>query len=166
MMATIALYFFSLIAAISSVGMLFIRNVFHGALLLITVLLAIAGIYVLALAEMIAVTQILVYAGGIVVVIIFAMMLTTPISGKPLRIGNGSVIAGALLGVSIFGVMIYLISKESFTAPLVHQPSSLRQFGIALMTDYALPFETAGIVLLMSLVGAAVVASNASSKKI
>jgi NADH-quinone oxidoreductase subunit J len=50
---------------------------FHGALLLITCLLALAGIYVIAFAEFVAVTQILVYAGGILVVIIFGIMLTT-----------------------------------------------------------------------------------------
>jgi len=165
MTATIVLYFFILVAGITAVAMLFVRNVFHGALLLITILLAIAGIYVLALAEMIAVTQILVYAGGILVVIIFGIMLTTPIAGEPLRVGNGYVIPGALLGISIFVLMVYLISKESFSRSADIQPQGLRQFGIALMTDYALPFEIAGIILLISLVGAAVVASNAQSKK-
>ncbi len=166
MPATVAFYFFVAVAAITAVAMLFVRNVFHGALLLITILLAIAGLYVLALAEMIAVTQILVYAGGILVVIVFGIMLTTRISGKPLAVGNGNVVPGAILGVSFFVMMIYLLSKESFPEAANMRPHTMREFGIGLMTDYALPFEVAGIMLLVSLIGAAVVASNASSKKI
>ncbi|HPH47169.1 MAG TPA: NADH-quinone oxidoreductase subunit J, partial [Chryseolinea sp.] len=61
-------YFLEAVAALSAISIIFIRNVFYGALLLITCLLALAGIYVLAFAEFIAVTQILIYAGGILVI--------------------------------------------------------------------------------------------------
>jgi len=166
MLSTIAFYFFIATAVITAIAMLFVRNVFHAALMLIAVLLAIAGIYVLALAEMIAVTQILVYAGGILVVIIFGIMLTTRISGKPLVVGNGNVIPGALVGLSFFVIMVYLLAKENFTQHSEMRPPTMREFGIGLLSDYALPFEIAGIILLVSLVGAAVVASNAPSKKI
>ena len=75
-------YFFEAFAAISAIALIFIKNVFYGALLLIICLLCLAGIYIMAFAEFIAVTQILVYAGGILVVIIFGIMLTTKISGN------------------------------------------------------------------------------------
>jgi len=166
MLATFAFYFFISVAVITAIAMLFVRNVFHGALLLITVLLAIAGVYVLALAEMIAVTQILVYAGGILVVIIFGIMLTTRISGKPLTVGNGHVMPGVILGLCFFVTMIYLLSKEKFTTDVSMKPATMKQFGIGLMSDYALPFEVAGVILLVSLIGAAVVAANAPSKNI
>ena len=74
-MTSFLFYFFEAVAAISSIALVFIRNVFYGALLLISCLLALAGIYVLAFAEFIAVTQIMVYAGGILVVIILGIKL-------------------------------------------------------------------------------------------
>lgn len=162
-------YFLESIAALSAIALIFIRNVFYGALLLIICLLALAGIYVLAFAEFIAITQILVYAGGILVVIIFGIMLTTKISGKPLVVEHAYGVPGALIGISSFILVVYFLSKESFVE--VPSPSAQMDFnsiniiGISLMSDYMLPFEVAGILLLVSLIGAAVVASSTTSNK-
>jgi len=163
-------YFFEAVAALSAIALIFIRNVFYGALLLIICLLALAGIYVLAFAEFIAVTQILVYAGGILVVIIFGIMLTTKISGKPLVVEHAYVFSGALTGISFFILFIYFLSKESFlvnpSAVVQANFNSINPVGIALMSDFVLPFEVAGVLLLVALVGAAVIASSTKSKKI
>ena len=70
MNASYIFYFFETVAALSAISLIFIRSVFYGALLVIVCLLAVAGIFVLAFAEFLAVTQILVYAGGILVVIL------------------------------------------------------------------------------------------------
>ncbi len=160
-------YFFEISAALSAVALIFIRNVFYGALLLIICLLALAGIYVLAFAEFIAVTQILVYAGGILVVIIFGIMLTTKISGKPLVVEHMYQFSGALVGLSFFALLIYSISSEaSFTASevLQRQYNSVSRIGIDLMSEFVLPFEIAGLLLLVALVGASVTAATIKSK--
>ena len=162
-------YFFEAVAALSAIGLIFIRNVFYGALLLIICLLALAGIYVLAFAEFIAITQILVYAGGILVVIIFGIMLTTKISGKPLIVEHAYVFSGALAGILFFLLLSYFIMKESF----LNSDSTIAQsnltgvntIGIGLMSDFVLPFEVAGILLLVALIGAAVIASSTKSNK-
>lgn len=162
-------YFFEAIAALSAIALIFIRNVFYGALLLIICLLALAGIYVLAFAEFIAVTQILVYAGGILVVIIFGIMLTTKISGKPLVVEHGYGFSGALAGISFFVLFVYFLSKESFLvipSPIAQTNfNSINTIGIGLMSDFVLPFEVAGVLLLVALIGAAVMASSTKSKK-
>lgn len=161
-------YFFEAFAAISAIALIFTRNVFYGALLLIICLLCLAGIYVLAYAEFIAVTQILVYAGGILVVIIFGIMLTTKIAGKPLTVEHGHVFSGILVGISFFVLLTWFIFKHSFAPDDSLQSkvsfNDIRSIGIGFMTDFALPFEVAGILLLISLVGAAVMASNHSKK--
>jgi len=161
-------YFFEVVAALSALSLIFIRNVFYGALLLIGCLLALAGVYVLAFAEFIAVTQILVYAGGILVVILFGIMLTTKISGKPLIVEHGNKLSGALVGISFLVLIVYSLVGESFA---VGQPSetpgdfnNLQIIGIELMNDFVLPFEVAGILLLISLIGAAIIASTVKSK--
>ncbi len=161
-------YFLEAIAALSAISMIFIRNVFYGALLLITCLLALAGLYILAFAEFIAVTQILIYAGGILVVIIFGIMLTSKISGKPLVVQHSNLFSGTLAGLSFFGLLIYFLSIQKFELFSTTKPSpetSIQSFGIGLMSDFILPFEVAGILLLIALIGAAVIASSIKSKK-
>jgi NADH:ubiquinone oxidoreductase subunit 6 (subunit J) len=166
--ATFLFYFFELLAAVSAISLLFIRNVFYGALLLIVCLLAIAGIYILAFAEFLAVAQILIYAGGILVVIIFGIMLTSKISGKPLQVSHTNRLAGVLVGVFFFSLLV-----KNF-ATLIHPSSkgitpsvenTYQSIGILLMSDYVLPFEIAGIVLLVTLVGSAVTASYIKPKE-
>jgi len=162
-------YFFEAIAALSAVGLALVRNVFYGALLLVVCLLALAGIYVLAFAEFIAVTQILIYAGGILVVIIFGIMLTTKISQKPLVVEHSYVMSGLLVATGCFGMLATVLSKESFvplTAYVAPSPvNSVQTIGVSLFSKYMLPFEIAGVLLLIALIGASVLASNIKSKK-
>jgi NADH:ubiquinone oxidoreductase subunit 6 (subunit J) len=166
-LTSILFYSFEALAALSSIALIFVRNVFHGALLLITCFLALAGIYVLAFAEFVAVTQILVYAGGILVVIIFGIMLTTKLSGKPLLIEHAYKFSGTLSGVLFFALLIFSIAKESFKnlPPLPTEFTDIRTIGVGLMTDFVLPFEVAGILLLVALIGAAIIASSAKTNK-
>lgn len=162
-------YFLEAVAALSVISMIFIRNVFYGALLLITCLIALAGLYVLAFAEFIAVTQILIYAGGILVVIIFGIMLTSKISGKSLVVEHANLFSGTLAGLSFFGLLVYFLSAQKFNVFSTVKPSpetSLHTFGTGLMSDFILPFEISGILLLIALIGAAVVSSSIKSKKV
>ncbi|HEY5916929.1 MAG TPA: NADH-quinone oxidoreductase subunit J [Chryseolinea sp.] len=165
-LTSILFYTFEALAALSSIALIFVRNVFHGALLLITCLLALAGIYVLAFAEFVAVTQILVYAGGILVVIIFGIMLTTKLSGKPLLIEHVYRFSGTLAGGLFFALLVYTIANESFkTLPPQTALTEIRTIGVGLMTEFVLPFEVAGILLLVALIGAAIIASSTKTKK-
>ena len=165
---TVSFYFFEIMAAASAAAVILVRNVFYGALLLIVCLLSLAGLYVLAFAEFIAVTQILVYAGGILVVILFGIMLTTRISGKSLVVEHMYQFSGILAGVSLFAILIYLYSREaSFVEAAIPQKYSatVSRIGIELMSEFMLPFEIAGILLLVALIGAAVTASTVKSMK-
>jgi NADH-quinone oxidoreductase subunit J len=162
-------YFFEVVVALSAIALALVRNVFYGALLLIVCLLALAGIYVLAVAEFVAITQILIYAGGILVVIIFGIMLTTKISGKPLVVEHTSIFSGLLVASGCFALMVYVLSKESFLPTSVSpQPTSfshVNTIGISLFSKYMLPFEIAGLLLVMALIGASVIASTIKSNK-
>lgn len=157
---TYAFYILAFLAVTAAAGILFTRQLFHGALMLLVCLLCIAGIYVVSRAELVAITQILVYAGGVVVIIIFGIMLTTRISGKPLEVANNKWFAGILVGIPLMILLISLGTRENFEATGVFEPNPhftiINQLGIALMTDYLLPFEVAGILLLIALTGAAV----------
>lgn len=168
---SILFYFFEAVAAVAAVALLFARSVFYGALLVIVILLALAGLYVLAFAEFVAVAQILVYAGGILVVIIFGIMLTSRLAGKPLVVEHTLPVSGGMVGMAFFGALVYALAQQTFTGTDGVTDSALnfdttQTVGIALMTDYLLPFETSGMLLLMALIGAAVMASDHTSKKI
>lgn len=161
-------YFFEGVAALSAVSLVFTRHVFYGALLLMACLLSVAGIYVLAFAEFVAVTQILVYTGGILVLIIFGVMLTTKISGKPLVVQHSSLWAGGSVSLSLLALLIYVISKQSFnmTGQAPHADNTIHTIGVSLMSNFVLPFEVVGILLLVALIGASVIASVIKSKNI
>lgn len=161
-------YFFEGVAAASALGIIFIRNVFYGALLLIVCLLSLAALYVFMFAEFVAVTQILIYAGGILIVIIFGIMLTSKIAGKPLVVEHAYVVGGALVAVIFCSLLVYFFARQPFASHGVvnmQQKDILHRIGTGFMQEFLLPFEVAGILLLIALIGAAVIASTAKPKK-
>jgi NADH:ubiquinone oxidoreductase subunit 6 (subunit J) len=162
-MQAILFYLFAIGAIFSGVGILITRNILRGVLMLLVALLCIAGIYVLAFAEFVAVVQLLIYAGGVLVVIIFGIMLTAKISGKPLIVKNSKWGAGLITAFSFLFFLIYFFYQEKFRDSTAVANDGgytpINQVGIKLMSDFVLPFEVAGILLLISLIGAAVVAS-------
>ena len=162
-MQEVLFYTFALLASVAAFAILFIRNVFYAAMLLLVCLLALAGIYILATAEFVAVTQILIYAGGILVVIIFGIMLTGKTAGRALVVSNSKWFGGLLAGVFFLSLLLYLYSKENFAHPgeaTLQPEAAIHTIGIEIMTDYVVPFELAGVVLLIALIGAAVMAAN------
>jgi NADH:ubiquinone oxidoreductase subunit 6 (subunit J) len=155
-------YFFLITTALSGFSILLVKNVLHGVLLLLMCLLSIAALYVLLAAEFLAVAQILIYAGGVVVLIIFGIMFSSRIASKPLKIGSKNNLPGFLSAAALLIILIYCFQdiriETSFHAP------SIQRIGVDLMTGYAAPFELAGILLLLTLVGASVTASVMNRK--
>ena len=161
--ADILFYFFMLMTASGAVAILFSKNVFRSAIYLLVSLLSIAAIYVLSFAEFLAVTQILIYAGGITVIIIFGIMLTTRISGKPLVVKNAHVLSGGLTGIALFVLLIRNLPDLSRNEGTL-LAESIPVIGLQIFSLYTLPFEIAGLLLLIALIGAAVVTSHLKSK--
>jgi len=166
---SITLYGFEVLAGLSALGILFVKNVFHAALLLIVCLLALAGIFVLYNAEFIAVTQILIYAGGVLVLIIFGVMLTSRMAGEQLVVKNQYVFGASFISLFLATLLIMLFSEQNFyhhvNSSQIPPRNSINQIGISLMSDYALAFEVSGVLLLAALLGAAVTASSFNAKK-
>lgn len=177
--ADIILYLFVVAAAITALALIFTRNVFYGALLVVACLLSLAGVYVLMYAEFVAVTQIMVYAGGILVVMLFGVMLTARLGEEPMAVTNTNRFSSTLLFLAMLSVISFAIYgatngpdaslfKESATAQAaiptgVREGKLVENTGVLLMTEYALPFELAGILLLVSLIGAALIAADKST---
>lgn len=131
---------------------LFSRSVFHAGLNLLVVVLCIGIIFGLYGSEFLFISQIMVYGGGILVLILFATMLTAKNSSLPKAWGHkfSFPILLVALGVIVL-VTVYTMAYQPRGIPYVVAPSEL---GKKLIVDYALPLEVSGILLLISLIGA------------
>jgi NADH-quinone oxidoreductase subunit J len=151
-------YFFEACAGIASIAIIFSRNLFYAALLLLVCLFSVAGLYVLAWAEFVA--------GGVLVLILFGIMLTAKIEKHPMVVQHAHEFSGAVVALAFVALMVYALNGTSGPTSAVNKNSAqanvIETIGSNLMTTFLLPFEIAGILLLVSLIGAAVIASHKS----
>lgn len=160
----ILFYFFIGLAGLAAGAIVFSKNIFKSALYLLLCLLSVAALYVLAFAEFLAVTQILIYAGGILVLIIFGIMLTTKISGRALVVKNTHILSAGLAAISLFGLLIRYLPDVQSDKTTGRGPENIEVIGLAIFSGHSLPFEIAGVLLLIALIGAAVITSHLKSK--
>ena len=158
---SISLAVFYLLAAItvaSALGVALSRSIVYSAFSLMGALLGVAAMFVLLGADFLGVVQLLVYVGGILVLTLFAVMLTHRISD--VNVSNRAVGRGAgLIVVGIVSVWMIQVARKAVwvvKAPAEAVPTTYG-IGHAFLTDFVLPFEVASIVLLAALVGAIVV---------
>lgn len=135
------------------------RNIVRAAVALIFTFCGMAALYVLLDAEFLAAVQVLIYVGGITILLLFAIMLTSRISSATARVINDQVILSA---VAAAGLLVGLIYAAVRGIPALSGPPRLPEtapfLGRALLTTYALPFEVVSILLLAGMVGAIVLA--------
>lgn len=152
-------YVFAAVTILSALGILLVRNVLYGAFLLVLSFLGVAALYVLAGASFIGVTQLLIYAGGILVLMIFGLMLTNKIDGKAVLSETHNRFIGVAISAVIFILLFKTILSINFSL-LGHSVSALeeqnviRQIGVRLMSEYLVPFEVVAVLLLIALIGA------------
>lgn len=158
-------YFLMGVGVISAIGAVTFRNLFHSGLGLAAVLMCIAGTYMALGAEFLAMVQILVYVGAVMILIIYAIMLTQSMNDQtPLKSNNQRV--PALVSVIVLAVFVgNVLIKTPWVLRLniSAEQFSTAELGVALMNNYLLPFELLGILLFAVLVGAIVVARKEKS---
>jgi NAD(P)H-quinone oxidoreductase subunit 6 len=153
-------FFISGIILVASCLMVaFSRNLIYSAFSLLGALVSVAVLFVLLSADFLAVTQILIYMGGILVLILFAIMLTSTI--QDVRISNRSIgESPAFLIALVTFVFLMVIALRSPWLKAVHldyEPTT-REIGNNLLSKYILPFEIASVLLLVAIIGAVVLA--------
>jgi len=156
----IVFYAFALVAVGSAAVVVFSRNIVHAAFALLFTFFAVAGLYVLLHADFLAVTQVLVYVGGILVLLLFGVMLTTRAVNVDLRTGTMQVWPARFLLAVLAGTLggiFYATWKATDAAP-PPQETTTAMIGTELMTSWLLPFEVASVILLVALLGAAFIA--------
>lgn len=150
-------YFVAAVTIVCALGVALSQNVVYAAFALMGTLIGAAGLYAFLAADFVAVVQVLVYVGGILVLVLFAIMLTHQISD--VRVSNRSVgwlPAGALVA-AVGGAMALAVSRAAWkTADLPPPEPTTYAIGEAFLGGYLLPFEVASLVLLTALIGAVV----------
>ena len=154
--------FFGLFAAMMLFGAFRVvttSNVVHAALWLVIVLGGVACQFILLGAEFVAVTQVLVYIGAVVVLFLFGVMLTRASMGDDETVGDEKRTIASVVGVMLFAVMaLALIDTWSDERIVIDEPQRVDEVSDAIFSQYIVPFEAVSVLLLAALIGAIVVA--------
>jgi NADH-quinone oxidoreductase subunit J len=151
--------FLALAVLVGAASVALSRNIFWSAMGLLSSLVGVGGMYILLSADFVAITQLLVYIGGVLVLIIFAVMLTSQI--QDINVSNRSI--GMVGGFVAFWVVATLLCFVALWAPwkITSQlplEATTAAIGNGLLGKWLLPFEIASVVLVATMVGAIVVA--------
>lgn len=160
----IVFYGFAAIVVISAAGVVFSRKMMYSAFSLLFTFFGVAGLYVLLNADFIAVTQIMVYIGGILILIIFGVMLTSKFVDLEIKSGTTGTVQYVLAGGSMLLVTGFLINMylnvDWFQNTIPDVESTVKPIGMLLMTEYFLAFQVVAILLLVAFIGAAKIAKR------
>ena len=134
-------------------------NVVHAALWLVVVLAGVAVQFLFLGAEFVAVTQVLVYIGAVIVLFLFGVMLTRASMGDDETVAGEKRAMAAIVGVLLFAVMaMALVDSFEDTRVDIDQPQGVTEVSDAILSQYIVPFEAVSVLLLAALIGAIVVA--------
>lgn len=140
------------------------KNVIHAAYGLGLILVSIAGIYVTLNAELLAVVQLLLYAGGVVILLVFGVMITRRKTSDGLVQKSTNSVTAAVLAIVIFSGLVYLFSSVSLVEPNQVFSDAIGEFGIAFLTEHIVAFELIAFILLVALVGASYLSKMSSDE--
>ena len=157
---TIIFYFFAVVMLGAASIVVFSRNIVRAAFALLFAFFGVAGIYIFLFADFIAITQLLIYVGGIMVLILFGVMLTSRQINVDAKTGTVQTLPAVLLAAVVGGGLLWVFWITDWkTNPAVPAgESTAAKIGELLLTVYLLPFEVASVVLLVALIGAAMIA--------
>jgi NADH:ubiquinone oxidoreductase subunit 6 (subunit J) len=169
---TVMFYIMAAIALSSALYVAGSKNLVRSVFMFFVTLFALAGLYVLCLADFVAVTQVVVYVGGILVLILFAFMLSGRETLAGLQQRNNRLLSVNKLPAILLAALFFIVLANIFVKANVDELDWMKQattqqnvitpqtvtinnLGVNLMTNYLLPFEAISILLLMALIGAA-----------
>jgi NADH-quinone oxidoreductase subunit J len=142
-----------------------LRNVFHCALAMAAMFILLSGVFVLLDADFLAVVQILIYVGAVMILVIFAIVLTEKITSETIRQTNQLVIPGFLICVALLVGTIYMIGKASWPFDVAPpQEETIKLIGTQLLSTHLEAFEVASVLLLAALVGAVFLGKEITKK--
>jgi len=155
----IIFYLFATITIVSAIVVVNAKNIIHAAFSLLLTLFGVSGIYVLLGADFLAIVQIMVYVGGILILLLFGVMLTNKITNVEIRTGAIYVFPAIVVVGTFTAVLFSVMTSTNWHIGSLEIPQTTTKIlGNLLITDYVLVFELLAILLLIALIGAASIA--------
>ena len=148
---------FYLVAALilfGAAGVVLSRNIVYAAVGLLLTMLGTAGLFILVFAEFLALVQVLIYGGAVVVLILFAVMLTRIDDFRKLTDNSQQLVAGVASIIVVVTLIAAILTTSIEQTVLIG--IGIQELGIVLFSDWAIPFEIASLVLLIALIGSVV----------
>ena len=167
-MYAVLFYCFAAIMVVSSLMVILRKNPVHSALFLVLTFLCLAVLYLLLNAQFIAAIQVIVYAGAIMVLFIFVIMLLNLESEVSSKSGHGlqkfwAMVISIVLAISFVSIMtvkVFTGGKGDFSPEAVNAAGNSEVIGRLLFTEFLLPFEITSVLLLAAIIGAIVLAKK------
>ncbi|OYU68132.1 MAG: NADH-quinone oxidoreductase subunit J [Cytophagaceae bacterium BCCC1] len=158
----VAFGIFCLIAVIGALYVLFSKNVLYACYGLLISFLGVAGIFVFAGGEFVSAAQIMIYIGGILILLIFGIMLSSnkKMGKGRLNIENKDMVFSLIIAVSLSLLLSFLVLESKFNISSFKPQQHIKNLGYNLMTDSVLVLEIIGVLLLMALIGATYIAKK------
>jgi NADH:ubiquinone oxidoreductase subunit 6 (subunit J) len=151
----LAFWVLSVLLVGSALAVVLSKNLFHAVLWLALALTGTAGVFLLLNAEFLAAVQLLLYAGGIITVVVFAIVVTERLIGERLSQTNRGVGSGALVAAGLLAVIVStLMQRELPSTPLPQASDLTRLLGEQVLTTFVLPFELLALLMLAAMLGA------------
>jgi NADH:ubiquinone oxidoreductase subunit 6 (subunit J) len=156
LVAQIIFYFFAAMTIASAAVVVFARNIIRSAFALLFTFFGVAGLYAFLGADFLAATQMVIYVGGILVLVLFGVMLTHKLYDLNLRSETYQFFPALVVAIAVFSMLATVLLRtqwHSGAQPDVEPTTAV--IGNLLMNDFILPFEVASVLLLIALIGAA-----------
>jgi len=163
LLVQIIFYFFAAMTIGSAAVVVFARSLIRSAFALLFTFFGVAALYACLGADFLAATQMVIYVGGILVLLLFGVMLTHKLYDLNLRSETFQFVPALLVVFAVFGLLATVLLRTRWRAENLEPPDpTTAAIGALLMNDYILPFEVASILLLVALIGAAMIVRRKS----
>ena len=155
MLETIAFWALAVVLVCSALAVVLSTNLFHAVLWLALALTGTAGIFLLLNAEFLAAVQLLLYAGGIITVVVFAIVVTERLVGERISQTNRRVGGAAVVSIAMLVAIVSSLLRQPLDVPAVTPVDNATQaIGEAVLTNFVLPFELLALLMLAAMLGA------------
>ena len=155
----ILFYVLAVLTLASGIAVVTVKNIVHAALALIATFFFVAWLYLLLNADLLWVAQLLIYAGAIPVLLVFAIMLTRRSMSDTSNAESGNRMIGGLVATGVFLLLTLVLLPANWRVGTYPEgASTVRIIGTELVNRYSVPFEVVSVLLLVGLIGAVVLA--------
>jgi NAD(P)H-quinone oxidoreductase subunit 6 len=152
------------LTVVSALGVALSRNVLYSGFALMGSLVGVAGLYLFIGADFLGIAQMLIYVGGILVLLLFAVLLTNKIGAVNISNSSVNMLAGVVGSLGLFLILAKVTLETKWPKIETAVAPTTSRLGDAFLREYLLPFELASVILLMALVGAMVIARRAAKE--